>query len=838
MALPPIESGELQGPLPDGHPWGNDDPCRQLALLGDAAVHRIIARNMGDTPENGPWDSWRRNESPALLPTGGVVVGNRMYPNGDRVPEVVGILDQGHAAFPTGEVGEVMLLSSLQRLQGATDPRDLVLFGYDNSLGKRFAAFTNRGSELFQQETSIDRLLSKLEAEMLRRQTEELKGWGSVREMIEEHPKRDELDHRPVPFWVAAIVGDKELKPEELARLLRIAQLGPDVGIHLLTAGVDLPEDAPNFDFVSTEVFVDPGEAPPSALVMKTAADIARLFKRPVESPDYENLRPERLGQQSSTKGIDIIMGKEPNGNEDIVVSFDDATPMWRIGGRSGTGKTTVLFNAVLQACERYSPDEFRYTYIDLKEGVDAAILAGSNPVPHGELVAFNTVDHEIVISSLRDLREEMERRGELFAAAGVRKYEEYRNATDGTGVEPCPRKLLVVDEIQRLLTGPCGGEAIDLLEELARQGRFVGIHMAIGSQTMPARGQLPKSIDKMDEQFGMRLALSQSEDVLDSRNHGARSLPRYHVIVNTQGGADGFNRVARFPDIDLQTIEGAKNRMAAAYPGAADVKIYNGKVKPALAADKTYNELEPNTMIPPAAVIGKQVTREGKSALVEFEGPRSNLTVFGADMSAVGDVVDTVASSLARQHDKRDFPATFRIVCASANRDVALRANGLVKRLAAHHNVVGYGRAQAGKAVDDARAAMDTSDPGRGREYLIVIGADGVTNEELHGPQLRDLMLEGPSRGVHTIVTASNPDELDVRLKEGRSVELSRLTKAWVTTADVPYKHTRPLYREELHGVKGRAFLYDESQALDHPAPQKVILFDTNSPSSTSHRR
>lgn len=205
------------------------------------------------------------------------------------------------------------------------------------------------------------------------------------------------------------------------------------------------------------------------------------------------------------------------------------------IAGKTGSGKSTLLHVLITNLVLWYPPDEMEFYLIDFKKGVEFKTYA-THELPHARAIAIES-DREFGLSVLQRLDAEMERRGELFRAAGVQDLAAYREATG----RKMPRTLLVVDEFQIFFSedDKIGQDAAILLDRLVRQGRAFGIHVILGSQTLGGTTGLARStMGQMAVRIALQCSEVDSQLILDDGNSAARLLSRPgEAIYNDAGG-------------------------------------------------------------------------------------------------------------------------------------------------------------------------------------------------------------------------------------------------------------------------------------------------------------
>ena len=210
------------------------------------------------------------------------------------------------------------------------------------------------------------------------------------------------------------------------------------------------------------------------------------------------------------------------------------------LAGKTGSGKSNLLHVIIHSLCEKYSPGEVDLYLLDYKESTEFTVYAKPS-LPHARLVATES-DPEYGVTVLRHLAEELERRGRIFKAEGVRDFAAYRTERR----EHLPRILLVIDEFQVLFSdGRQVGEVSEqLLTQLLKQGRSFGIHVLLATQTLKSMNAL--SIGAIVSQLGCRIALACGQEdsamILGGSNWEAAELrsPPEGIINNANGAKSG----------------------------------------------------------------------------------------------------------------------------------------------------------------------------------------------------------------------------------------------------------------------------------------------------------
>jgi S-DNA-T family DNA segregation ATPase FtsK/SpoIIIE len=272
---------------------------------------------------------------------------------------------------------------------------------------------------------------------------------------------------------------------------------------------------------------------------------IALLVERHAAKARFTKSMPDlwsgfRTGATTSG-GFDIPIGWKAGGEVvSLRLGATDSEHHALLAGKTGSGKSNLLHVIIHSLCEKYSPSEVDLYLLDYKESTEFTVYSEPS-LPHARLVATES-DPEYGVTVLRHLAEELERRGRIFKAEGVRDFAAYRTERR----EHLPRILLVIDEFQVLFSdGRQVGEVSEqLLTQLLKQGRSFGIHVLLATQTLKNMNAL--SIGAIVSQLGCRIALACGQEdsalILGGGNWEAAELrsPPEGIINNANGAKSG----------------------------------------------------------------------------------------------------------------------------------------------------------------------------------------------------------------------------------------------------------------------------------------------------------
>lgn len=189
--------------------------------------------------------------------------------------------------------------------------------------------------------------------------------------------------------------------------------------------------------------------------------------------------------------------------------------PHGLIAGATGSGKSVCINSLLVSLLYKSSPRDLKLLLIDPK----MVELAPYNHIPH--LVSPVITDVKAATASLKWAVEEMERRYQLFAHAGVRDLNRYNKMVEEKGdyAQHLPYILIVIDELADLMMmSPSDVE--DAICRIAQKARACGIHLVIATQ----RPSVDVITGLIKSNIPTRIAFSVSSQV-DSR-----------TILDTQG--------------------------------------------------------------------------------------------------------------------------------------------------------------------------------------------------------------------------------------------------------------------------------------------------------------
>ncbi len=187
------------------------------------------------------------------------------------------------------------------------------------------------------------------------------------------------------------------------------------------------------------------------------------------------------------------------------------------IVGTTGSGKSTWLHSALAALLTTNAPEHLRVALVDPKQSE----LAPWASAPHvfGE-IAFDSDQAAVLLGKIVD---EINTRGNAFAAAGCRDIAGYNRRTD----KPLPYILVVIDEcLDLVLSAGQKSSVANFLRTIAVRGRSAGAILWAATQHASAVKGLPRVVNV---NLGTRLVfrVADADAALRSGCPGAQSIPR-----------------------------------------------------------------------------------------------------------------------------------------------------------------------------------------------------------------------------------------------------------------------------------------------------------------------
>ena len=548
-----------------------------------------------------------------------------------------------------------------------------------------------------------------------------------------------------------------------------------------------------------------PSESTQTISLLKRIGKAAREAGK-VEVPFAVIAPPEgKLWSESSARSMRVPLGRAGAVKLQSMLLGEGTSQHALIAGKTGSGKSTLLHALITNLALWYSPDEVEFYLVDFKKGVEFKTYA-THRLPHARAVAVES-DREFGLSVLHGLDAELRRRGEIYRDLGVQDLAGYRSAAPG---KPMPRVLLIIDEFQELFTEDdrVGQDAALLLDRLVRQGRAFGMHVVLGSQTLGGAFSLPRTtMGQMAIRIALQCNEADSQLILSDENVAARLLSRPgEAIYNDAGGQVEGNspfQVVWLPEAVRETWLTKVTERSAKLPDSArrGMVVFEGNAPADLAANRVLNGELPRTAAAPRIWLGEAIAIKDPTAAVLGRQSGANLVVVGHREEAAHGIAAAGIVSLAM-----DCAATGGTLVLLDGTPPGELGHGTLGTLAEQLGLPcqspssrdlpeALARIGAEVARRDAEGVADASPI-----FLLIHqihrfrslrrNEDDFSMSASEGPPAPDKLLaaivrDGPTLGVHTIVTVDTATNLARAFDRGAMREFDQRVLFQVSATD-----------------------------------------------------
>jgi len=261
---------------------------------------------------------------------------------------------------------------------------------------------------------------------------------------------------------------------------------------------------------------------------------VIRCSGRGIETVTARGSLPARVDVlPDDTSGADGILDAIARSRrERLRVTLTSDTPHVLIAGRTGSGKSHALTALVVEWTAHFTSAEFQFVGIDFKGG---ATLGPLSVLPH-HLATLTDLTATDAPRAIAGLSAELRRRETEFVRQRVASIE------NSIGV---PRLAIVIDEVHEFLRQ--FPSAHELLADLARRGRSLGVHLVLSVQH-------PSSVlrDSVLANIPVRICLAMNtlHDVIQVLGRTTSTAPTRGCALVTLG--DGQVREVHVPAIDV----------------------------------------------------------------------------------------------------------------------------------------------------------------------------------------------------------------------------------------------------------------------------------------------
>ncbi len=528
----------------------------------------------------------------------------------------------------------------------------------------------------------------------------------------------------------------------------------------------------------------------------------------------------------TTAKKVEVALGPQGTRIAQHLTFGEGTAHHGLIVGRTGSGKSNLMHVIITSLALKYSPDELQLYLIDFKQGVEFKCYA-VHKLPHALTIAIES-EREFGLSVLRRLQGEMQERGDRFRNVNCANLTEFREKTH----ELLPRIVLIVDEFQEFFSedDAIATQSRGILDQLVRQGRYSGIHVLLGSQTLTSR-LLPSSTLG---QIGIRIALQCSEEdarlIMADGNGAARRLSRPgEALYNAQNGLIEGNelfQVALFSEDDRNyyvesVVQYARKQLRRKLP---EPVIFEGNQPAPLDTVSVCAQYSDKRELPySCALLGAPIEIKDPTEVRFRRQSGSNLLMVLRDESTAMSLTSSAIISLHSQRQQANFLiADFAMpeMEWSSLSPAMVEASSRIRRFT-RRELPNQLRILANWIRNPEKAPPEI--------YLIVFGLHRArdlridpddfntpaSKKEDPGKLFEEILREGPECGVHVIVWC------DSMVNLGRNLERSAVREFGFRVAG-PMSSSDS---SQLIGEENAAKLRDNHRALFYDDERPGVL-------------
>lgn len=262
---------------------------------------------------------------------------------------------------------------------------------------------------------------------------------------------------------------------------------------------------------------------------------IARPNRQTITLGDVWKFR--RVQENPSEMNMSFVVGvKEVDGNILYLnlggpfEGMEQHAPHTLIAGATGSGKSVLLQNLILDICATNSPLLAKIFLIDPKFGVDYQHLEN---LPH--LTEGIIIDQQRAISVLEYLAEEMDRRYLLFREQRVNNLRDFNAKVSAD--EKLPLLFLIHDEFAEwMLIDTYKNSVSSIVQRLGVKARAAGIHLIFAAQR-PDANVLPVQLrDNLGNRLILRVESVGTSEISLGEKGAEKLLGKGHLAARLQG--------------------------------------------------------------------------------------------------------------------------------------------------------------------------------------------------------------------------------------------------------------------------------------------------------------
>lgn len=285
-------------------------------------------------------------------------------------------------------------------------------------------------------------------------------------ELLKEKLKLFDIDIKDISVTPGPVVTLYEIVPAPGVKISKIVALENDIALALAARGIRIIAPIPGKGAIGVEI---PNK---KASLVTAGSVLGKIYESKVELP--------------------LALGKTIDGN--VFITDLSQMPHLLIAGSTGSGKSVGINMIISSLLFTKHPSEVKFVLVDPKK----IELSFYNNLRRHYLAVSPDLDEEIITAPqnavlvLKSIENEMEKRYDKLAKAGVRNIVDYNKKVSDPKTRPhdtelikhhhLPYLVVIIDELADLMI-TAGKEVEEPITRLAQLARAVGIHLVLATQ-------------------------------------------------------------------------------------------------------------------------------------------------------------------------------------------------------------------------------------------------------------------------------------------------------------------------------------------------------------------
>lgn len=212
------------------------------------------------------------------------------------------------------------------------------------------------------------------------------------------------------------------------------------------------------------------------------------------------------------------------------------------IGGLTGSGKSVLINNLIINSSYLYSPEELQFFIIDMKGNEYPDLM----DLPHIKVLFQDSLRIDVALNVLEYVQKQYDDRVQLFRKHRVNEFSQYR------AIAKLPRIVCIIDEFQTFNqsgNSDIKNKSAAVIDLLVGKGRSYGIHIILASQSLANAKIEQASMTNINVRLVLRLDESASKQILSVGNNETITFPNLQLVYNNTLGYDKRdNKIIKLP--------------------------------------------------------------------------------------------------------------------------------------------------------------------------------------------------------------------------------------------------------------------------------------------------